>query len=344
MAVDQKIAFEGTHDIDAEGLKKAFISARRNENAEVYEITSTPNAKCSDSEKSYLAKQVTNSGTQSTNGLLIAQGPIYDYDDVDTYGVDTNPNEIKPTSYAREEKEEGETFFRKFFPDVWIYDSFTANSSTISSQKQLPDSMTTWKLSAFAIHPEHGLSIAEPQFLKTSKEIYLEVNAPKTVRRGEVFEISFMPMAQNLTRHYGNVKVSLSDTLGNFQFINVATSPQSKCLNYKASGISTPENTAMGSNGKFLIQMTREGIQYINMTAQIGYQVVDVVELAIKVIFDGIYERKNIELFVDLNKTGETFEETISIEVPDGAKLLRAGVNFYGNLLGQALESFEIRY
>lgn len=338
MAVDQKIAFEGTHDIDAKGLKKAFISGRHNENAEVYEITSTPNAKCSDSEKRHFAKQVTNSGTQSTDGYVTAWNQEVDYDDADR----TDTVQIKPTSYVSEEKAEDETFFRKFFPDVWIYDSFIANSSTFSLQKQLPDSMTTWKLSAFALHPEHGLSIAEPQFLKTSKEIYLEVNAPKTVRRGEVFEISFMPMAQNLTRNYGKVKVSLSDTLGNFQFINT-NSTQSKCFNYTASEISTPETTAMGSKGKFLIQMTKEGSQYINMTALIEDQVVDVVELAIKVIPDGIYQHKNIELFIDLSKTGVTFEEAISIEVPDNAELLRAGVNFYGNLLGPALESFEER-
>lgn len=344
IAVDQKIAFNGTHDIDAEGLKKAFL--KHQGGAEVYEngvFILTPNAMCSDTEKRLLAKEISHSVQQSTQQEVLGMNDQGDYDEITTGNneIDSDLTQVIPTGNVIEENEEEDTIFRKYFPDVWIYDSFIANTSSISLHKQLPDSITTWKLSAFALHPELGLSIVEPQFLKASKVFYLEVNAPKIVRLGEIFEISVMPMSQNSSRQNGNMQVYLSDSLGNFKFVT-AVPNNDECFNYSTSDVSAPYTIAMKSKQKFLIQMTKEGRQDLKMSAKIENQVVDVVEVTIKVIHDGIFEHKNIEIFIDLTQT-EAISETIEIGVPSGAKLLRAGVSLHGNLLVPVLESFQER-
>lgn len=347
MAVDQKIAFEGSHDIDAEGLKRAFISDRRSVNSEVYKngaFILTPTLQCNEAEKALLDIQLSNSAAQSGANRPYSMNDQLDYDEpverVDDE-IESEIDTIKPNNPPGEERDEDEVIFRKYFPDVWIYDSFIANETSIELIKKIPDSITTWKLSAFALHPEHGLAIVEPQFIKASKNVYLEVSAPKVVRAGEVFEITFMPMTQSLTP-IDNFKVSLSDSFGKFLYVTKVPSNET-CFNYTTSEISTPEIVTLGSKGKFLIQMTKEGLQFINVTTQIEYSVVDIVELVIKVIPDGINEHKVTDIFIDLGQLGETFEETASIEVPAGAKLIRAGIDLHGNLLGPAFESFKER-
>lgn len=340
MAIDQKIAFSDTHDIDAAGLKKAFLKGQGSANAEIYEnkvFILTPNVKCSEAEKLLLTKEITKTVKQSTQQEALDNQVDYDDGNSDTDESESDLEQVTLTSNLIEENEEDEATFRKYFPDVWIYDNFMANTSTIPLQKQLPDSITTWKLSAFALHPEHGLSIAEPQFLMTSKKIYLEVNAPKIVRLGEIFEISVIPMSQDLLRQYGNMQVSLN---GDFKFVTSFPN-NDKC--FRTSDYSTPLNLALRNKGKFLIQMMAEGRQSINVTATNQNKVVDVVELTIKVLPDGLYEQKIIEIFIDHSNVTVT-TETISIEVPNGAKLMRASISLHRNPLGPALENFKERY
>lgn len=339
MAVDQKIAFDGSHDMDEENLKKAITR-----NADSYEnnyLFYNPELPCTSTEKRLFATQKTSIAPQSSN----QENTIVTYE-IDDNELSNDDNESVPidTSKAedlREKNEDDEVTLRKYFPDVWIYDNFITNTSTMELNKQLPDSITRWKLFALALHPEHGLSIAEPQFITTSKKIYLEVNAPRTVRRQEIFEITFLPMADNSTYDDKNIHIFIESKTDNFQLINAASSNRKRnCFNFTTS-IETPSKiTTIRKKVKFLIRMTKDGMQKINVTAKIDSEIADVVELSIDVIYDGIYEHESIEYLIDLefDEDGE-----IDLNIPDRAELLEVGISLYGNLLGSTIDIFEKR-
>ena len=54
---------------------------------------------------------------------------------------------------------------------------------------KVPDSMTSWHLSAFAISTTHGLGIAKPDTLKVFRPFFVSTKLPYAVIRGEKVSI-----------------------------------------------------------------------------------------------------------------------------------------------------------
>jgi len=54
---------------------------------------------------------------------------------------------------------------------------------------QVPDSMTSWHLSAFAMASTHGIGIAEPDTLTVFRPLFVSTTLPYAVIRGEKVSI-----------------------------------------------------------------------------------------------------------------------------------------------------------
>ncbi|XP_058177566.1 murinoglobulin-1-like [Anopheles ziemanni] len=99
---------------------------------------------------------------------------------------------------------------RQDFPETWIWESLTAIEFTLL--KRIPDTITTWVVTGFAVGQEHGLVVLkEPVRINNAKEVYAQLHAPASIKQFEVVD------AVCLIHNNGNnitVNVELSPNFG----------------------------------------------------------------------------------------------------------------------------------
>ncbi|KAH6940100.1 hypothetical protein HPB50_024757 [Hyalomma asiaticum] len=75
---------------------------------------------------------------------------------------------------------------RQNFRDTWLFDELTIRPIHDVS---LPDTITTWELSAVSVAPSGGICVHEPLKIRAFKKLFVEVNLPYSVIQNEQVEI-----------------------------------------------------------------------------------------------------------------------------------------------------------
>ncbi|CAH8429710.1 unnamed protein product [Schistosoma turkestanicum] len=106
---------------------------------------------------------------------------------------------------------------RDFFPEVWLFDVIPLSDDTpaqinnadncneneikniesdgmnklrsIALNLTVPDTITTWRASAYCTTKQNGLWIGQPQMLTVTMPFYAEITLPKEMKRGEIVHI-----------------------------------------------------------------------------------------------------------------------------------------------------------
>lgn len=95
------------------------------------------------------------------------------------------PQEI---SMSEDEKPSDETV-RENFPQTWIWVTSETPDGRGSITTKIPDSITTWLITGFSLNKGFGFALAEPQELIVSKEFFVELNLPYSLRFGEILKL-----------------------------------------------------------------------------------------------------------------------------------------------------------
>lgn len=76
---------------------------------------------------------------------------------------------------------------RSFFPETWLWDLVILGAEGMTIQTQVaPDTITTWLTTAFAVHPQFGLSVLpEAAELTTFRDTFVSLDLPYSAIRGE---------------------------------------------------------------------------------------------------------------------------------------------------------------
>ncbi|KAK3709768.1 hypothetical protein RRG08_028802 [Elysia crispata] len=89
-----------------------------------------------------------------------------------------------------EEEEETGSQIRKTFPDTWLWGhAMTEPSGKLVKTVKLPDSITSWEVSAFAVSESGILVTTEPTQLTAFRRFFLTMNLLYCVKRSEVFQL-----------------------------------------------------------------------------------------------------------------------------------------------------------
>ncbi|KAL8564205.1 hypothetical protein ACOMHN_017474 [Nucella lapillus] len=80
---------------------------------------------------------------------------------------------------------------RTHFPDTWLWNTGTTDDQgKLTLVETLPDSVTSWMVSAFAVRKDSELALtSDPLELNTFSKFYVRVNLPTWVRKGEKVEV-----------------------------------------------------------------------------------------------------------------------------------------------------------
>ncbi|XP_051551430.1 complement C5-like isoform X1 [Myxocyprinus asiaticus] len=89
---------------------------------------------------------------------------------------------------------------RSYFPESWLWEEQTiSRSGSVSINRDLPDSLTTWELKAVGIFNE-GICVSDPKRVQVSQDISMEVPLPYSMVRGEQLELKGSVYNQRTSR------------------------------------------------------------------------------------------------------------------------------------------------
>ncbi|KAG4077250.1 hypothetical protein HA402_009879 [Bradysia odoriphaga] len=79
---------------------------------------------------------------------------------------------------------------RKDFPETWIWDGVQVESGEQHFTKRVPDTITSWVITAFSLNSDNGIGLTkEPTKMTTFKSFFVSVSLPYSVKRGEILSI-----------------------------------------------------------------------------------------------------------------------------------------------------------
>lgn len=140
---------------------------------------------------------------------------------------------------------------REYFPDVWIFEDFEAENSTIDKVFRVPDSMTSWHISAFSVHDEKGVAVADPEDLIVKNEFFIKFSLPYSIRHKEVLKIDVLVFNYIKNNKEVSTKVTLINSKGTeFQFVEYSNINGSCIPSYNSNRQFFKELTIPGTGMK----------------------------------------------------------------------------------------------
>ena len=210
---------------------------------------------------------------------------------------------------------------RQYFPETWLWTHVTTDESGRASiPATTPDSITTWKMRAVGVSPEHGLGIGEAE-LVVLQPFFLQLDLPYSAIRGEEFP----------------VRVSLYNYLDTAEEYRVEID-ESRGFELLGEGVKA---VAIGPNDvgavEFDIRLTELGSQPIKVTAR-GREAADAVVERLLVEPEGIEHEVVQNAIVPAGGALDFDVATPPGAIPGSG---RAFVTVSGSYVAQTLEGLE---
>ncbi|XP_076755631.1 CD109 antigen isoform X1 [Xylocopa sonorina] len=220
--------------------------------------------------------------------------------------------------------------------NTWLFTNFSSGYEGKNELKRtVPDSITSWVLTAFSVNDVHGLGlINEPRKLKVFRPFFIAMDLPYSVIRGEIVAI------QIVVFNYMNKKVVAEVILtneGQFDFAEMSNEVHDvpKLELYRTKKIDVKANS--GASVTFMIIPRELGYITIKATAN-SILAGDAVERKLLVKAEGETQYINKAIFMDLrSRTSASTNITIDIPknaVPDSEHIEISAV---GDILGPSI-------
>ncbi|KAL4240835.1 hypothetical protein ACF0H5_001623 [Mactra antiquata] len=224
------------------------------------------------------------------------------------------------------------------FPETWLWETRTvAPNGKVSLNETVPDTITSWIASAFAVHPTTGLGVANPTSpLTISLPFFVIASLPYSVIRNEkviiqinIFNYNNYPVAAKVTFFKSDsfrniIFTQMGETLGSQDIVRTLTIP--------ANG---------GSPLYFPIVPHVIGVADIKVTAQ-SSTMSDAIHKRLLVEAEGSPREYNKPVLVDL-ENGGTITKAVDVVYPvgtvTGSEVVRATV--IGDLMGPSISGLD---
>ncbi|XP_078044261.1 thioester-containing protein 1 allele R1 isoform X3 [Augochlora pura] len=205
---------------------------------------------------------------------------------------------------------------RKNFPETWLWQMLDIGYDGKNELKRnVPDSITSWVLTAFSLNDVHGLGlIEEPRKLKVFRPFFISMDLPYSVIRGEIVAV------QIVVFNYMNKSVDAEVLLtheGQFDFAEVSNDVHDvpKLELYRKKKVEVKANS--GSSVSFMIIPRDLGYITIKATAN-SVLAGDGIERKLLVKAEGETQFFNKATFIDLKNSPST-TTSFKIDIPKNA-------------------------
>lgn len=200
----------------------------------------------------------------------------------------------------------------------------------------MPDTITSWIISAFSVDCEYGLGLTKKlRRLEVFQPFFVSLHLPYSIKRGEILSVSvaiFNYMEENAMT---DIKMHNNDN--EFEFIDENGTASSELE--QTNKLSVIANH--GASTAFKIRPKKIGAISIKITATSTLAGDSIVQI-LHVEPEGIEKFKNKAIFIDL-KDASSFDAILTIDIPDDIIFdsLKIDVNCVGNLLGGTIKNLN---
>uniref|UniRef100_A0A0C9RB01 CD109_0 protein n=1 Tax=Fopius arisanus TaxID=64838 RepID=A0A0C9RB01_9HYME len=225
--------------------------------------------------------------------------------------------------------------------NTWLFTNFSSGlKGETVLRKSVPDSITSWVITAFSVDSTYGLGLIEaPRKLKVFKPFFISVDLPYSVMRGEIVAIPivvFNYMDRDIT---ADVTVEHS---GQFEFAEVSNEVHDngpKLELYRTKRVDVKANSGAGVS--FMV-IPRE-LGYIPLKATATSKIAgDSVEHKLLVKAEGETQYRNRAVFLDL-RTVSSLTTNITVDIPKnivpGSEHIE--ISAVGDILGPSIPNLE---
>ena len=235
---------------------------------------------------------------------------------------------------------------RSNFAETWLWQNSTAGpDGQAKFSAKLPDTITSWQVSAFSLNEAHGLGLATSRALLTVfKPFFIKLNLPYSLIRGET--VSIQAVVSNYSKRPLRAKLTLDNSRREFEFVEAANSLDGeRPMNRSAESRSLAIGAQEGVSASFLIRPKRLGHIDIKMVAQSDQGQVDGLVRKLLVKAEGQAQHLNKAILINLSPGSgpERMRRNVTVEIPANAvpDSRRLTVSLLGDLLGAGLTNID---
>ncbi|OWF38489.1 CD109 antigen-like [Mizuhopecten yessoensis] len=228
---------------------------------------------------------------------------------------------------------------RSDFPETWLWINKTVGpDGHVTIAATIPDTITSWVASAFAVHATSGLGIAPTSAkVEAFRPFFVSLTLPYSVVRGEQLVL------QANVFNYMTMDMDVIVTLEkNDDLVNVVFGTHGTESYIAQTTTKTVHVTAGGTKSVFFpVVPAGLGSVSINVKAQ-STLAADAVRRQLLIEAEGVPKEYNIPMLVDL-KHNTNFAETVDVTLPAGvvAGSQRVRVSAIGDLMGPTVNGLE---
>ncbi|XP_053693028.1 thioester-containing protein 1 allele R1-like [Sabethes cyaneus] len=225
---------------------------------------------------------------------------------------------------------------RTEFPEAWLWKNYTMNGKheKFSFNDTVPDTITSWTVSGFALSPTLGLGIIkQPRTFVVKQPFYIVINLPYSIKRDEVTLIQVTIF--NFLGNTVTTDVTLFNKNDEIEFVEKSSNDNTR----RTKAVLVPTN-----NGKpisFMIKAKKLGEIAIKVEAT-NLLTSDAAEHMLRVTPESRRYEKNEARFIDLDRHGKrSFDIAISIPKNIDKESARIKFTLDADLFGTTISNLE---
>ncbi|XP_055376031.1 CD109 antigen isoform X9 [Condylostylus longicornis] len=237
-----------------------------------------------------------------------------------------------------------EVTVRKEFPETWLWMESTIklidNNGEIVLKEKVPDTITSWVLTAFSVNSKTGLGITKDATkLRVFQPFFVSTNLPYSVKRGEVLSVPVIIF--NYLEKDLDAEITMDNTDQEYEFAEATNEIEEKSIEdiKRSKRLTVPANS--GKSTSFMIRPKNVGNMAIKIQATTPIAG-DAIQQMLPVEPEGVTQYVNKAIFINL-KDGKEQSEKVKIEIPDDAvpDSQYAEVSVVGDLLGPTIKNLD---
>lgn len=226
--------------------------------------------------------------------------------------------------------------------ETWIFESIKIGSSGQQVIKRtVPESFTSYVITAFSMNPIVGLGIAQQKVLSISKDFFVEFDLPREISVGDVLKVRIFVYIFMKNSRIADAQITLTNK-GDFELLELGNSRQSCSYMPSTQSSKRVKLTQDGATEvSFYIRPISEGFLNLKVSAT-SQNLQDVATKQIDVKFQGFSQGKSSVKLLDLRTRkfdGFYFDMTIEEDAIKSSVQTEGSV--VGDLMGAALENAD---
>ncbi|XP_067949274.1 CD109 antigen-like [Watersipora subatra] len=227
---------------------------------------------------------------------------------------------------------------RKIFPESWIWSNLTSQNGQVVITTTVPDTITSWVASAFAVSNMAGLGVSpETAKMRVFRPFFVSLNLPYSVVRGE--QLVLQAIVFNYLDRDANVTVTLPES-DEYRSIVIDDSGLME-LAQKMETVTVLAKANSGTTISFPIVPVTIGSMKVRVTATTP-GAADAVQRDLLVEAEGVQKEYNQAVLIDLSNSS-LFTETLAIDLPSNvvSDSVRVEFSLIGDVMGPALTGLD---